>query len=77
MVKKPTKQQIKNERSSVKLKAVLRAKGYPSGKAPKGKDAHHIKPVAEGGKTTKKNISLVSKAKHNQIHINRRKIGKI
>lgn len=77
MVNKPTKQQTQKERSSVKLKAVLRAKGYPNGKVPKGKEAHHVKPVAEGGKTTKKNISVVSKAKHKQIHSNRRKVGKI
>ena len=65
------------ERSQTKLKRVLRAKGYPSGKAPKGKVAHHVKPVAEGGKTTNKNIRVIPKGKHRRIHANRRRQGKI
>jgi hypothetical protein len=43
----------------------------------KGKELHHIKPVAEGGKTTTKNTRVVSKVKHQQIHKNRAKRGKI
>lgn len=62
-----------NERSRTKLKKVLKRKGYSSGKLPKGKEAHHVKPVAEGGKTTKKNIRVVSKVKHKAIHKNRQK----
>ncbi len=68
---------IKRERSQVKLKRVLKQKGYPSGKAPKGKIAHHVKPVAEHGKTTKKNIRVIPKGKHHRIHANRKKQGKI
>ena len=74
---KPTKEQIKKERSPKKVKKVLKEKGYPDGKLPKGKELHHVKPVAEGGKTTKKNTRVVTKKKHIQIHKNRRKKGKI
>ncbi|HKB88437.1 MAG TPA: HNH endonuclease signature motif containing protein [Patescibacteria group bacterium] len=77
MVKKATKEQTKRERDSAKLKRVLISKGYPSGKAPKGKVAHHVKPVAEGGKTRRKNIRVISTARHIKIHKNRRKQGKI
>jgi len=44
---------------------------------PKGKVIHHIKPVADGGKTTKKNIRVISAGKHKRIHKNRAKRGKI
>jgi len=67
----------KRERSQAKLKRVLKQKGYPSGKAPKGKVAHHVKPVAEGGKTTKKNIRVIPKGRHQKIHVNRKRRGKI
>ncbi len=67
----------KRKRSQTKLKKVLKQKGYPSGKAPKGKVAHHVKPVAKGGKTTKKNIRVIPKGKHQRIHANRKKRGKI
>ena len=68
MPKKPTKAQIKKERSRAKLNKVLKQKGYKKGKLPKGKVAHHPKKVSKGGKTTKKNIRVISKAKHNKIH---------
>lgn len=67
----------KKERSQVKLQRVLKQKGYSGGKVPNGKVVHHVKPVAEGGKTTKKNIRVVPKGKHQKIHANRRKQGKI
>lgn len=73
MPKKPTKAQIKKERDPEKLKRVLEQKGYKDGKLPKGKEAHHVKRVIDGGKTTKKNIRVVSKTKHKQIHKNRKK----
>ncbi len=72
-----TKSQVKKERSPAKVKKVIKAKGHPSGKLPKGKVLHHVKPVAEGGKTTPKNTRVVSKTKHKKIHTNRRKRGKI
>ena len=68
---------ITKERSPVKLQKVLEQKGYPNGKIPKGKVVHHVRPVAEGGKTTKKNIRVISEGKHKQIHANRKKQGKI
>ena len=77
MTKRPTKAQIKKERRRSKLRRVLKAKGYKSGMIPKRKVAHHIKSVARGGKTTKKNVRVISKAKHKKIHKNRRKSGKI
>ncbi len=75
--RKVTKTQIKKERSPGKIEKVLKQKGYSDGKLPKGKDLHHIKPVVEGGKTTPKNTRVIPKAKHKQIHVNRKKRGKI
>lgn len=72
-----TKAQVKKARSSVKVEEVIKTKGYPSGKLPKGKELHHVIPVVEGGKTTTKNTRVVTKAKHKQIHVNRKKRGKI
>jgi len=68
---------VKKERSPKKVEKVIKAKVHPSGKLPKGKELHYIKPVAEGGKTTPKNTSIISRAKHKRIHSNRRKSGKI
>ncbi len=72
-----TKSQVKKERSSTKVKKVIKQKGHPSGKLPKGKVLHHVKPVATGGKTTKKNTRVITKTKHKQIHKKRNKKGKI
>lgn len=72
-----TKSQVKKERDSKKVTKVIKQKGHPSGKLPKGKILHHIKPVATGGKTTKKNTRVVIKSRHKQIHKNRNKRGKI
>ena len=74
---KPTKAQIKKERDPKKLKIVLEKKGYKDGKTPPGKVAHHIKPVSKGGKTTVNNIHVIWEGKHEQIHKNRRKRGKV
>lgn len=74
---KTTKTQIGKERSPEKIQKVLKQKGYHEGKLPKDKVLHHIKPVVEGGKTTPKNTRVIPKAKHGQIHANRKKIGKI
>ena len=74
---KATKAQIRKERSPEKIQRVLKQKGYPEGKLPRGKELHHIKPVVESGKTTPKNTRVIPKAKHEQIHANRKKIGKI
>jgi len=75
--RKATKTQIKKERSVKKVKKVIKQKGYPSGKLPKGKVLHHVKSVADKGKTTKKNTGVITKTKHKRIHKNRNKKGKI
>lgn len=75
--RKVSKAKVKKERSLIKVKKVLKKKGYKKGKLQKGKELHHIKPVAEGGKTTPKNTRVISKQKHTKIHKNRRKKGKI
>jgi hypothetical protein len=72
-----TEAQIKKERDPEKVAKVIRQKGYPSGKLPRGKVLHHIKSVAVGGKTTKKNTRVVTTKKHKQIHKNRAGRGKI
>ena len=69
----PSKKQIKKERDPKKLKKVLKQKGYKNGKIPENKEAHHVKEVAKGGKTTRKNVRIISKSKHKQIHKNRNK----
>lgn len=74
---KATKAHVKKERSPSKMKKVLKQKGYSKGKPPKGKVAHHVKPVSGGGKTTNKNVRVISKTKHKKIHAGRRKRGKI
>ena len=74
---KASKAQVKKERNPRKVKKVIKQKGYPKGKLPKGKVLHHVKPVAEKGKTTKKNTRVITKTKHKKIHKNRRKKGKI
>ncbi len=75
--RKVSKAKIKKERSPTKIKKVLEKKGYKEGKLPKTKELHHVEPVAKGGKTTPKNTRVVSKVKHEKIHKNRRKRGKI
>ena len=72
-----TKSKVKKERVAAKVEKVIKAKGHPSGKLPKGKELHHVKPVASGGKTTTKNTRVVTTAKHKAIHANRAKRGKI
>ena len=74
---KLTKAQVKKARDPKKVKEVIEKKGYPSGKLPTGKELHHKKAVADGGKTTVKNTTVVAEAKHKQIHKNRKKRGKI
>ena len=75
--KKPTKADVQKERAPKKVQKVLKEKGVTGGKLPPGKELHHVKPVAEGGKTTNKNTRIVPTEKHKQIHKNRRKKGEI
>lgn len=74
---KATKSFIKKQRDPEKIKSVIIKKGYPSGKLPKGKELHHIKPVVEGGCTTTKNTRVIPAGKHTKIHKNRAKRGEI
>ncbi|MGI9347414.1 MAG: HNH endonuclease signature motif containing protein [Gammaproteobacteria bacterium] len=74
---KPTKQQVKTERSHAKVTRVIKQKGYESGKLPQGKELHHVKPVSQGGKTTNANTRVVTATKHQKIHQNRREKGKV
>ena len=60
-----------------KIKKILKKRGYKDGEPPRGQEVHHIVPLAEGGKDTSKNIRVVRKEKHKQIHKNRKKRGKI
>jgi len=76
-MKKASASARRAERSPAKVARVIQQKGYSSGSLPKGKELHHVKPVATGGKTTTKNTRVVTAAKHKQIHSNRRKEGKI
>jgi hypothetical protein len=75
--RKVSKTQIIKERSIKKVKKVLEKKGYKEGKLPKRTELHHVKAIAEGGKTTTKNTRVISKAKHTKIHKNRRERSKI
>ncbi len=74
---KATKAQIRKERSPERIEKVLKQKGYSDGRLPPGKVLHHIKSVIEGGKTTPKNTRVIPKAKHKQIHANRKARGRV
>lgn len=58
-----------------KIEKILEKRGYKDGEAPRGYDVHHIEPLAEGGKDTPKNIIVIKRSKHQQIHRNRRERG--
>jgi hypothetical protein len=60
-----------------KITKILENRGYKDGKPPRGHDVHHIKPLAEGGKDTPRNIRVITTVKHRQIHANRREQGNI
>ena len=60
-----------------KIRRILLKRGYKDGVPPRGYVAHHIKPLEEGGKDTPKNIRVIKRSKHKQIHANRKKRGKI
>lgn len=67
----------KTKRNPTKIKKILKKRGYKKGKTPKGKETHHIKPKAKGGKDTPGNIKVIPKRRHKRIHKNRRKRGLI
>jgi hypothetical protein len=72
-----TNAEVKRERDPRKVKSVIKRKGFPSGKLPMGKELHHKKPVALGGKTTLQNTVVILKTKHQKIHASKRKNGLI
>ena len=55
-----------------KISKILSQRGYKDGTAPRGYEVHHIKPLEEGGKDTPKNIRVIKRSKHQQIHANRK-----
>ncbi len=65
----------KRKADPAKIKRILKKGGYKNGEPPRGYEVHHIKPLAEGGKDTPKNIRVVKTTKHRQIHKNRRERG--
>ncbi|MBU2213543.1 HNH endonuclease [Patescibacteria group bacterium] len=67
----------KHQADQEKIKKILEKRGYRDSRPPPGYDVHHIKPLAEGGKDTSKNIRVIKRRKHQQIHVNRKEQGKI
>jgi len=67
----------KREADPEKIKKILEKRGYKDGEAPYGHDVHHIKPLAEGGKDTPRNLRVIRTTKHIKIHKNRQEQGKI
>ena len=39
-----------------KIRKILKKRGYKDGEPPRGREVHHIVPLAKGGKDTPKNI---------------------
>lgn len=68
---------VRREIDQEKIKKILTKRGYKNGEPPKGYEVHHVKSVKEGGKDTPKNIRVIKRKKHIQIHANRKKQGKI
>lgn len=58
-----------------KIQKIIEKRGYKNGEPPWGREVHHINPLAKGGKDTPKNIIVLSRKKHQQIHKNRRERG--
>lgn len=67
----------KREADQGEIRKILLDRGYKDGKPPRGYEAHHIRPLVEGGKDTPKNIRVIRNTKHKQIHENRRGLGNI
>ena len=67
----------KRKADQEKNQKILEKRGYKDGKPPRGYEVHHVKPLAEGGKDTPKNLRVIKKTKHQQIHANRKNQGKI
>jgi len=65
----------KRKADQEKIQKILLKRGYKNGEPPRGWEAHHIMPLAEGGKDTPKNIKVIPRWKHKQIHKNRKERG--
>jgi len=65
----------KRKADEKKIGKILEKRGYKNGEVPRGKEVHHIKPLIKGGKDTPKNIIVIPKTKHQQIHKNRKERG--
>lgn len=65
----------KRQADQEKIEKILGRRGYKGGKLPRGYETHHVKPLANGGKDTPKNIRFIKTTKHRQIHKNRRARG--
>lgn len=63
---------VKRKADPEKIEKILEKRGYKDGKPPRGREVHHIKPLAEGGKDTPGNIRVIPTWKHRQIHKNRK-----
>ena len=55
-----------------KIRKILKGRGYKNGEPPRCWEAHHIVPLVNGGKDTPKNIRVIPRKKHQQIHKNRK-----
>ena len=60
-----------------KIRKILINRRYKDGTPSRGYEVHHVKPLEEGGKDTPKNIRVIKRSKHQQIHANREKRGRI
>jgi len=60
-----------------KIEKILTKRGYKDGTPPRGYEIHHVKPLEEGGKDTPRNIRVIRRSKHQQIHANRKSRGRI
>lgn len=66
---------IKRKPDLEKIKKILGSRGYKDGKPPRGWEAHHVKPLTKGGRDTSKNIRVIPRWKHQQIHKGRKERG--
>lgn len=54
----------KRKADQEKIKEILEDRGYKNGEPPRGHEAHHIKPLSQGGKDAPKNIVVLPTWKH-------------
>ena len=54
------------QRTGKGKRELLKARGMI--KVPRGKEVHHKNPLSKGGSDTKRNVKIVSKKRHREIH---------